>query len=279
MRRPLPIRLLALDLDGTVLGADLTVRPRVIAAVAEAQERGTTVVIATGRMFRSAWPVARILGLSTPLVCNHGAYVREQASEGTEPGATLYHLAMRAWVAREVISWTRERGFDPHLNTPDRLVLEEGDEGAPDYERALSVEAYMVPDLLKAARRRPTKVLAVGPEGLAERHLADARERFGAVAQATVSHPAYLEFTAPGVHKGRALKWLGRRFGIPMREAMAIGDQLNDVEMLGTVAHGVAMGGAPEPVRAAARYATSPWDEDGAALAIEALILGRGSLD
>jgi hydroxymethylpyrimidine pyrophosphatase-like HAD family hydrolase len=60
---------------------------------------------------------------------------------------------------------------------------------------------------------------------------------------------------------------------------MAIGDQHNDLEMLALAGHGVAMGGAPPEVRSTARYVTSRFEDDGAALAIESLVLGRGSLD
>ncbi len=278
--RPDPrIRLLALDLDGTVLGPALTIRPRVLHAVAEACDTGVIVVVATGRMYQSALPIARSLGLDTPLICNQGAYVREGSREDAAPGPLLYHRPMRASVARDVIVWTRARGLDPHLNTDDRLMMEIGDEGAADYERLLWVKAEFVPDHVKAVRRRPTKVLAVGPPGLAERVLEEAREEFLDRAQVTVSHPEYLEWTAPGVHKGRALAWLARRLRVPRRQVMAVGDQLNDLEMLAMAGHGVAMGDAPEAVRAAARYVTAPFERDGVAVAIDALVLGRGSLD
>ena len=94
----------------------------------------------------------------------------------------------------------------------------------------------------------------------------------------TVSHPTYIEWTAPGVHKGRAVRWLARRLGVALRDVMAVGDQFNDLEMIRAAGHGVAMAGAPGPVREAARYVTAPYEEDGAAVAIEALVLGRGTL-
>ena len=72
-----PIRLVATDLDGTLIGADLVIRPRVAAAIAEAQARGVLVVIATGRMYRSTLRFARALDLRAPLICYQGAYIRE----------------------------------------------------------------------------------------------------------------------------------------------------------------------------------------------------------
>jgi hypothetical protein len=273
------IRLVVLDLDGTLLGPGLAISPRIVAAVQATTKRGIPVVIATGRMYRSALPFAQALGLTGPLICYQGAYIRQPPGAGGSPGEVLHHSPMRPAVARDAITWSRERGFDPHLNIDDHLVMEAGDEAAPDYERLAGVGAEFVPDLLAAAAAGPTKVLAVGPADLPERNLGEARLAFSGRAQVTVSHPEYLEWTRVGVHKGRAVRWLARRDGIPLRQVMAVGDQFNDLEMISAVGCGVAMGGAPPEVRAVARYVTAPFEEDGAALAIEALVLGRGSLD
>jgi Cof subfamily protein (haloacid dehalogenase superfamily) len=273
------IRMVALDLDGTVLRPDLTIADRVAIAVRETIERGIPVVIATGRMYRSTVPFAQALGLTKPLICYQGAYVRQLPHADGSSGEVLHHAAMTPAVAGDAIRWSREHGFDPHLNIDDHLVMERGDESAQDYERSAGVGAEFVPDLLAAAAGRPTKVLAVGPADLPERHLAEARVAFDGRAQVTVSGPQYLEWTRIGVHKGRAVRWLARREGVPLRHVLAVGDQFNDLEMLSIVGHGVAMGGGPPEVRAAARYVTASLEDDGAALAIEALVLGRGALD
>ncbi|MFI5262186.1 MAG: Cof-type HAD-IIB family hydrolase [Candidatus Limnocylindrales bacterium] len=273
-----PIRLVAADLDGTLIGDDLAVRPRVAAAVAEAQARGVMVVIATGRMYRSSVRFARALGLHAPLICYQGAYVRELAVGDAPAPPPLRHLTLPAEVARAAVRWSREQGLDPHVNIDDRLVMELGDEGAADYERRLGIDADFVTDLVAAVRGPVTKVLAVGSAGAPERALAAGRAAFAGRAEVTVSHPEYLEFTSPGVTKGQALRWLARRMHVPLAATMAIGDQFNDLEMLAVARHGVAMGAAPAVVRAAARYETATVDEDGAALAIEALVLGRGHL-
>jgi Cof subfamily protein (haloacid dehalogenase superfamily) len=278
-RPVLPVRLVALDLDGTLLGPDLPIRPRVRRAIQAARGAGVPLVIATGRMYRSALRYASALALDGPLICYQGGYVREMPAADGRPGSLLYERPMTAQVAREAIRWARHEGLDPHLNLEDRLLMEMGDEGAEDYERSSGIGAEFVPDLLAAVRGRPTKILAVGPRGLPERLLERARRDFDGRAQVTVSHPEFLEWTATDVHKGRAVRWLARRMAIPLGQVMAVGDQHNDIEMLAAVGHGVAMGGAPEAVRHAARYLTLGWHEDGAALAIEALVLGKGSLE
>ncbi len=278
MHRP-QVRLVVADLDGTLIGPDLVIRPRVREAVAAARARGVTVALATGRMYRSSVRFAAALELDAPLICYQGAYLREPPGADGSAGRLLRHLTLPASVAREAIAWTRAHGLDPHVNADDRLVMEVGDEGAQDYERLSGVDAELVADLLGAIRRPVTKVLAVGPDGHPERLLGPAREAFGGRAEVTVSHPAYLEFTARGVTKAGGMRWLGRRLHVPPAATMAIGDQYNDLEMIAAAGVGVAMATAPGPVRAAARHVVPPAGEDGAAIAIEALVLGRGSLD
>ena len=80
---------------------------------------------------------------------------------------------------------------------------------------------------------------------------------------------------APGVSKGRAIRWLARRLRIPLGAVLAIGDQWNDIEMLAEVGHGAAMPTAPAEVLAAARYIAPPLADEGVARMIEALVLGR----
>ena len=100
-----------------------------------------------------------------------------------------------------------------------------------------------------------------------------AQAYFAGRADATLSHPRFLEFVAPGVSKGKAVAWLAHRAGIPMAQVMAIGDAFNDIEMIGDAGHGAAMGTAPTAVRLAGRYIAPPVGEDGSAALIEQLIL------
>jgi hydroxymethylpyrimidine pyrophosphatase-like HAD family hydrolase len=128
-------------------------------------------------------------------------------------------------------------------------------------------------DLVDAIRHPITKILAAGEPPLPTELAPLARERFGSVAAVTISHPRFLEFTAPGVSKGRAIRWLARRLGIPLGAVLAIGDQWNDIEMLAEVGHGAAMPTAPAEVAAVARYMAPAVAEEGVARMIEALVL------
>jgi len=273
-----PIGLVVLDIDGTLVGDDLVLRERTKAAVAATLSRGIHVAIATGRMASSALRFADALGLSDPIIAYQGALIR--AMPGASPrrarrgiGKLLVHTPMAADVAREVVTWSRARGLDPHINHLERFILREDDPNADDYSSFMGARAELVPDLVAWIERPVTKVLAVGDEAAIAAALPEARARFAGRASATISHPRFIEFLAPGVSKGRGVSWLARRLGVPLERTMAIGDQVNDLEMIAVVGHGVAMADAPAAVRAVARHVAPSVANEGVATILETLVL------
>jgi Cof subfamily protein (haloacid dehalogenase superfamily) len=277
-----PIRLIALDIDGTLIDDDLDIGERTRRAVSAARSRGVEVVLATGRMPSSAMSYAETLGLQGPLIAYQGALIRAMPVEGARRrrdgrrlGRILVHTPLSADVARDVVRWCRAAGLDPHLNHLERFILRADDPAAEDYSRFMGIGAELVPDLVAAISQPITKVLAVGEPAVVARALEPAREAFRGRATVTISHPRFLEFLAPGVSKGRAVRRVARGLGIPLGQAMAIGDQLNDLDMIAAVGHGVAMPGAPAAVLAVARHVAPPLEDEGAAQMIERLVLLR----
>ena len=269
-----PIRLVALDIDGTLVGENLVVGERTRAAIAAATASGVAVSLVTGRMASSAVRFARALDLRGPLIAYQGGLARLMPEPGSARlGRLLWHRPVPAAVAREAIVWSRERGLDPHVNHLERFILRADDPRAEDYSTFMGAQAELVPDLLAAIVHPVTKVLAVGDEHRPLEVLAEARARFAGRADVTISHPRFLEFVAPGVSKGDAVRRLARRLGVPLANTLAVGDQYNDLEMLSVVGHGVAMPSAPAAVVAAARYVAPPVEEEGVATVLEALVL------
>src|SRR4051794_21837720 len=270
----LPIGLVALDIDGTLVGDDLIIGPDTIAAVSAARRRGVVVTLVTGRMVSSAMRFARELGLDAPLVGYQGGLIRAMPDEGSHRiGRLLLHTPLPAAVAREIVEWTRSMGLDPHLNRLERFILRADDPHADDYSSFMGARAELAPDLITAIRHPITKVLAVADPPIPTDVAPLARERFAGVADVTISHPRFLEFVAPGVSKGRAIRWLARRLRVPLGATLAIGDQWNDLEMLAEVGHGAAMPTAPAEVRAVARYIAPSLTEEGVAQMIRDLVL------
>lgn len=268
-----PIRLIALDIDGTIIGDDLTLGPRIRSAVRAALDRGIHVSLVTGRMATSAQRFADELGLVDPIVAYQGALIRAMPEERGRLGRLLVHRPLPADVARETIAWSIAHGLDPHVNHLETFVIRADDPRTDDYSAFLGAPARRVPDIGRSVVRPVTKVLAAAEDPRPMRSLENARRTFAGRADVTVSHPRFLEFVAPGVSKGRAVRWLARRHGVPLEQALAIGDHLNDLEMILEVGHGAAMPSAPAAVLEAARYLPGPVDADGAAELIEALVL------
>ena len=272
-----PIGLIALDLDGTLIGEDLGLGPRILAAVSAARSRGVAVSIVIGRMTTSALPYARTLGLVDPIVAYQGALVRALPPAERDPrlGRILAHRPLAADAAREVIGWAKSVGLEPHVNHLERFVIQADDPRAEDYSSWLGARAEVVADLRAWLTHPISKVISVAAasEPIPESVLAEGRQRFAGRAAVTISHPRFLEFLAPGVSKLVGVRHLARRARVPLGRVLAIGDQFNDVEMIAGVGHGAAMATAPAAVRAAARYIAPPVAEEGAAQVIEQLVL------
>ena len=269
-----PIRMLALDIDGTLVGDDLVLRDRTRAAIVRAVHRGLHVSLVTGRMTSSALTFARLLELRDPIIGLQGAAIREMSPRGSDrPGRLLRHQPLAPEVARRVVEWTRLAGLDPHIDDLDRLIFRADDPRVEDYSAFLGTRALRAEDLVAWITKPVSKIVAVAEPPVPMEALAAARREFAGRAIATVAHPRFLEFVAPGVSKGQAVRWLARRHGVPLGQVLAIGDQLNDVEMLSSVGHGAVMPSAPDVAIGAARYLAPPLEADGAGEVIEALVL------
>ena len=162
------IRLVALDLDGTLIGDDLRLPPRTVATIRAAVARGVHVALVTGRMTSSALPYARELGLRAPLVGLQGALVREMPAPGSARlGRLLLHRPLPADVARDAIAWCRAAGLDAPREPPRA----DGDPGRRRTGRRLLALELRAGRPRARPRRRGsaapvTKVIAVGPPPL-----------------------------------------------------------------------------------------------------------------
>jgi hypothetical protein len=277
----LPIRLIALDIDGTLVGDDLVIGRRTLEAVGEASRRGIAVVLVTGRMASSALPFAEALGLTGPILAQQGALIRSMPRPGSKrPGRLLYHRPLTPEVTVEIVRWCLERGLTPHFNHLEWMIVGSDESRLDEYRLFVHGRLKVVPDIVARASKPVTKVMAVGEGEHSLDVLEEGRAAFAGRAEVTLSHPRFLEFLAPGVSKGSAVRWLARRLRVPLEQCMAVGDQYNDLEMISEVGHGVAMPSAPAAVRAAARYVAPPVAEEGAAQMIERIALdGRRAVE
>ncbi len=265
----MPIKLLALDLDGTLFGDDLIITPRTRKAIADAQAAGIIVTIATGRMFRSARQIADDLKLTGPLICYQGALVQDSTTE-----EVLLHKTVPIPIAREIVSTCTEMKLHLNVYTDDNLYVSEITPGARFYAKInMDLPMNVVGDLKNwldlEGRHEPTKLVIITEPDQTDSTLATFTELYGSRLQVTKSHPRFTELTNNTSSKGRSLALLASRYNIPQAEVMAIGDGYNDMDMIQWAGWGVAMATAPQAVRDLARIVSPALSEDGTADAIE----------
>ncbi|GAV21539.1 Cof-type HAD-IIB family hydrolase [Carboxydothermus pertinax] len=261
-------QLLAVDLDDTFLTRELQVSPRVKDAVLVALAKGIIVTLATGRMYRSAKKYAFSFLGDIPLITYNGALIKY-----SQAGREIYHKPVPGELALAI--YRKVKGYF-HLNVyqDDELLVEEDNQYIRDYSKLAGVPFRVVADLEERLyQKAPTKLLAIGdPEDL-NRLWNEARDEFSGKLHITKSKPHYLEFLAPEVNKGEALKALAAHLGIPLKATVAVGDSYNDLEMLEVAGLGVAMGNALPVVKKRADFIIPGNDEDGIAYLINEVIL------
>ncbi|HEV3156052.1 MAG TPA: Cof-type HAD-IIB family hydrolase [Candidatus Baltobacteraceae bacterium] len=265
------IRLVALDLDGTLIGRDFLIRDAVREAVAAVLERGIPVTIATGRAFASTRRYAELLRLDAPLVCYQGAAIFE-----TRTGRVLDETPLCAAISCEILTWANERGINPQCYHEDRVYVESLNKYSKEYAKNQGVELVVVPSLRETFAQCPTtKIILFDEPERALEHLAALQALTGERAYLTRSDPQFVEVLDPRVNKGRGVANVAKRLGIPMDEVLAVGDAWNDVPMFSAVGIGVAMGSAPPEVRSQADAVVADVTHDGVAEALHRFILSN----
>jgi Cof subfamily protein (haloacid dehalogenase superfamily) len=230
-------KLIAVDLDGTLLGPDNSVSAENVAAIRRAGRRGAVVVIVTGRPHRSADAIAQRLELPpSPLVSFNGALIRWSGG-----GPSLYRCALPPQVAAEVVDECVREQLHLHYYLDDQLYVSRDNDRARRYCQRIAIDGIEERDMRRFAGQEPLKLLVVDePEnipGLWERYGA----RWAGRVYVTRSMAEYLEFLSPDVSKGRALDWLLEFYGVCRERALAIGDSMNDLPLLTHAGQAVAM--------------------------------------
>jgi Cof subfamily protein (haloacid dehalogenase superfamily) len=262
----LPYRLIALDLDGTLVDLSFQFSPRVKHAIAQAQQRGIAITLATGRSPISTRPFAEELNIRVPLICYQGGLIAQR------DGHVLHRASLDRNLAAQVIEFAQARNWHVNLYQDGWLYLTELRHPVWFYESLLNPQSQLVPDLYALLDHDPDKVLIVA-EGNGDEILAELSARFDGRMQIVRSHDLFIEANPLGVDKGNGLAWVADYLGVPQSQVMAVGDQDNDVPMVAWAGLGVAMGNGSLACKAAADWVAPPFEEDGAAAAIERFVL------
>ena len=275
------VRLVALDIDGTLLRSDKTLSPRTREAVARARGGGVRVVLVTGRRHPSARKVADELGPALPLVVHNGALVIDE-------GRIIHCRPLAREVAARAIQLGRAHGSEPIVHCGkggEGWLLVEAraqPEGLVAYylERARS-ELRLVEGLVEALAQEDTiQVMFGGTQAeIARLHEALAAELSKVAKLERTVYPAIdfalVDVLDPSVGKADALAFLCGRWGIAAEETLAIGDNWNDRQMLERAGRGLLMGNAPVELIALGLPLLPTNDEDGVAHALETHVIAN----
>ena len=239
-------RLVALDLDGTILDLKLNLDPRDVEALGQIVFAGVTGVACTGRPFPGAQPWAERLGLDGPIICYQGAEIR------LPDGTKVLDRGVKHDLAMEVIRFARERDLHVQAYRDDKLIVERDRPEAHEYANHAGMEINVVGDLDGAMGPTTPKLVIVSTASSLEELLPEVRKRWEGRLNVATSVPTYLEFTSVESDKASALAFLCDRLNIPQDQCVAVGDGRNDASMIEWAGLGVAVEGSPPEVVGAA---------------------------
>ena len=262
-------KLIALDLDGTLLNSALRLSDGNGEALRQAIAGGLQVVLATSRWYGLAKRTADRVGIETPLICSNGAIVK-RPSDGHE----LLHLYLDEELAREAVTLGDDRGWEMFTTIGEATYMRMRPGIIPE----------RLPGGLKIAERQsdhlgeapPSCVLIFGEEAVGEierRFLAEYGERARFSFNRPLGAQHYVVLTHPAAEKASALELVCDELGVHPHEVIAMGDSESDLGMLRLAGLGIAMRNSPDEVKRAALHIAPSNDEDGVAWAVRRFAL------
>lgn len=275
----LKYKLIAMDMDGTLLNSQKQVTEYTKEVLKKAADKGVKLVVCTGRIFTSAKSYARIIGTKAPIIASNGAYIREKDRE-----EVIYQKYIDKEKLLEIIRVSREWGFYPHIYTTDTIYSEKLIHSSLNYSKwneTVSEDEKInikivdsLEDIINEKGEAFLKVVVMAQDDEIER-LQQLKNHIKENIDVAVfsSYMNNFEVMDKEVSKGRALEILAGYFNLSKDEIVCFGDNENDKTMFEVAGFPVAMGNAEEELKKIAAYITVSNDEDGVAKAIEKIIL------
>jgi len=267
---PHAIKAFAVDVDGTLLDSDHRLRAAARDALCDLAENNIRVVLATARSPGVLGAVLRSLPISPLLICFSGAWIGEIDSESLTPTRVMLDRRHSLPVAKTILATALALNVEPNVFTVDTWRARRMTTAIMLECQITECRPVITSDLLEDGQE-PSKILLITAENESSQALHVIADSVQSFSNATFSKPNYLEIVPIGVNKAEALKQLAAILGLDLSQFAAIGDGLNDIEMLREAGLGIAMGNAPDAVKSVADWVTGTNDQDGVALAVQRL--------
>ncbi|HOB29029.1 MAG TPA: Cof-type HAD-IIB family hydrolase [Bacillota bacterium] len=262
-------RLLAIDLDETLLNAESKISPRNKQAIREAVKRDVIITISTGRMYLTSIPYVKELALNTdwPMINYQGALIKT-----TENGRVLYHRPLTHELAVAIAAVAEEEGEEICAYIDERFYINRENRYSIYYRNRYDIPVEIVGRMdlfLEKEGRCPTKMTIFNWDGNFTEVKKILKDGYPGKFTMLKPHPFFLEFTHRQATKGQALCRLAEELDIRREEIISFGDSHNDLDMIQYAGLGVAVANACPEVLAAADLVTAANTEDGVARVIE----------
>ena len=261
-------KLIAIDIDDTLINDDKEVTPATQAALEQAVAAGVIVTLATGRAYASAKVIARQTGLNVPIITYQGALVKTLLDE-----KVLYERYVPLAAAEKLFEFCLTHNLHLQTYVDDKLSAREENEKLLAYAGLNRTKYYIEPDFSKLIAKPTPKLLIIDDPDYLDTIAPVLRDLLGSEVHITKSKPYFLEIMHHEGTKGCALTFLAEHFGCSLSETIAMGDSWNDHEMLEVAGLGVAMGNAIDALKAIADYVAPSNNEDGVKHVIDKFVL------
>jgi len=265
----LPYKLLAIDLDGTLLRTDKNITKANADAIAAARDAGVKVVLCSARPPRTVREIYAKLGLDSLEINYNGALVHDPVR-----GEHLSHLPLAGQIALEIVQMARaiDERIDISLEVLDQMFTDRP-ESAIKTETSKRFKPDRVGPIKSLVQQPVTKLMLLAPAVQLKPVRAAIHEHFRNDVGLMESDENLLQYVHPRVDKGRALRFVADRYKIPKEKVLAIGDAPNDVSMLKWAGLGCCVSSGWAEALAAADEIIPPNDEDAVAYAIQTFVL------
>jgi len=252
-------KMVVLDLDDTLLNKEHRISHQTIDTLELLKSRGVEIVVATGRMYCSALPYIKQLGLIGSMITYNGAYIKD-----VEKNEVIFHQPIELNIAKEILLEAEAADLYTNIYIDDKLYVKELGPESDLYEKISRVDAIPVGKLSEFISEVPTKLLIVEEDLDKNQHYRNLfKEKYRDSVEVTESKAFFIEFMAKDVSKGKAIKIVADNLNVNLKEIIAIGDSWNDIEMIKTAGLGIAMGNAPDGVKKHADMIADTHDNEG----------------
>lgn len=263
-------KLLAVDVDGTLLNSNKEITPNTKARIHETIEKGVIFTISSGRPVQGVQLIINKLEVDIPVITYNGAMVITGESR-----KVIYSCTMKNEDVIQVERFGRERNTTIAIWSDNQLFVNRADERAAKYSELSGTEAKLYENVEEVLVKGVNKILWYDEVERINAFQEELKNIINPTINFHTSQPFFLEFVDVNASKAIALEKLGKFYGINREEMIAVGDGFNDLSMIEYAGLGVAMENAPLEIKQAADFVTRSNDNDGVAFVIEKFILNN----